>query len=142
MKGPYYAPQWHHRHRHFSPQARRRFERLADELDMIEALGVETIELPTYDMDIIVGGRQWLSRAGDLARQHGLYLCVETLFGGYVGMTHAASPSRLATELSLISHPHVVATLDFSHSYLQPFLSEARFRGLGRQSLGRPHGRM
>lgn len=29
----------------------------AAELDMIEALGVETIELPTYDMDIVVGGR-------------------------------------------------------------------------------------
>ena len=26
------------------------------ELDMIEALGVESIELPTYDMDIVVGG--------------------------------------------------------------------------------------
>ena len=29
----------------------------AAELDMIESLGVETIELPTYDMDIVVGGR-------------------------------------------------------------------------------------
>lgn len=28
-----------------------------DELDMIEVLGVEAIELPTYDMDIVVGGR-------------------------------------------------------------------------------------
>jgi sugar phosphate isomerase/epimerase len=27
------------------------------ELDMIEKLGVESIELPTYDMDIVVGGR-------------------------------------------------------------------------------------
>ena len=27
------------------------------ELDMIEALGVEFVELPTYDMDIVVGGR-------------------------------------------------------------------------------------
>ncbi|MCA3555623.1 sugar phosphate isomerase/epimerase [Aestuariivirga sp.] len=30
---------------------------LASELDMIEELGVESIELPTYDMDIVVGGR-------------------------------------------------------------------------------------
>jgi sugar phosphate isomerase/epimerase len=29
----------------------------AEELDMIEALGVEAIELPTYDMDIVIGGR-------------------------------------------------------------------------------------
>ena len=30
---------------------------LAEELDMIEALGVEAIELPTYDMDLVVGGK-------------------------------------------------------------------------------------
>lgn len=29
----------------------------ADELDMIEALGADAVELPTYDMDIVVGGR-------------------------------------------------------------------------------------
>lgn len=29
----------------------------ADELDMIDQLGVETVELPTFDMDIIVGGK-------------------------------------------------------------------------------------
>jgi len=29
----------------------------ADELDMIEGLGVEAIELPTYDMDIVIGGK-------------------------------------------------------------------------------------
>lgn len=29
----------------------------AAELDMIEALGVDSIELPTYDMDLVVGGR-------------------------------------------------------------------------------------
>ena len=173
----------------------------ADELDMIEALGVETIELPTYDMDIVVGGRirrpqldalkracsgrrvnysvhgplainfldeayrlprhlevlaaslevaaeigaehyvvhsgltpvqqgagieaaydrqrEWLSKAGDVARQHNLFLCVETLFGGYKGEVHASTPSRLAAELAAIDHPNVMATLDFSHSYLK-----------------------
>ena len=30
---------------------------LGEELDMIQALGVHSIELPTYDMDIVVGGR-------------------------------------------------------------------------------------
>jgi sugar phosphate isomerase/epimerase len=30
---------------------------LAEELDMIDQLGVETVELPTYDMDIVVGGK-------------------------------------------------------------------------------------
>ncbi len=172
-----------------------------DELDMIEALGVETVELPTYDMDIVVGGRirrpqldalkracagrsvgwtvhgplsinfmdeawrlprhfevlkasleiagevgagnyvihsglipvrqgealeaaydrqrEWLSKAGDVAAEHGLVLCVETLFGGYEGKVHASSPRQLAAELAAIDHPAVMATLDFSHSYLK-----------------------
>jgi len=171
------------------------------ELDMIEALGVEAIELPTYDMDLVVGGRirkpqlerlktacagrdviysvhgplainfmdeawrlprhlevlgaslevaaevgaehyvvhsglaplqqgagieaayerqrEFLSRGGDIARKLGLILCVETLFAGFKGEGHASSPSRLATELAAINHPNVLATLDFSHSYIK-----------------------
>lgn len=174
---------------------------LGEELDMIQALGVHSIELPTYDMDIVVGGRirraqlkalaracmardvsysvhgplainfmdeawrlarhfevlqaslevaaevgaenyvihsglspvqqaegieaaygrqrEWLAKAGDVARDHGLTLCVETLFAGYKGEGHATSPSRLATELAMIAHSNVMATLDFSHSYLK-----------------------
>lgn len=184
--------------------AHKRADDLSDldaELDMIEALGVETIELPTYDMDIVVGGRirrpqmealkravagrdvgfsvhgplsinfmdeayrlprhfevleaslevaaevgaenfvihsglaprqqgdgieaayrrqrEWLAKAGDAARQHGLYLCVETLFAGFDGRGYASTPVRLAGELAAISHPNVMATLDFSHSYLK-----------------------
>lgn len=184
--------------------AHKRADDLSDfaaELDMIEALGVETIELPTYDMDIVVGGRirrpqmealkraaagrpigysvhgplainfmdeafrlprhfevleasldvaaevgaenyvihsglirrqqgdgieaaygrqrEWLARAGDAARQRGLYLCVETLFAGYDGAGYASTPSRLAAELAAIDHPNVMATLDFSHAYLK-----------------------
>ncbi len=169
------------------------------ELDMIEALGVDAIEIPTFDLDVIVGGRirrpqldallracrdravlysvhgplainfmddgwrhprhfdvlkaslevaaeigaqhyvlhsglvplqqaagieaaydrqrEALSRAGDLARQHGLILCVETLFGE--PNNHASSPARLARELKTIAHSNVMATLDFSHSYLK-----------------------
>lgn len=171
------------------------------ELDSIEALGVDTIEIPLYELDVIVGGRirppqlealrracagrgcgysvhgplainfmaePWrlprhfevlaasleasaalgarhyvihsglvpvqpgqgieaayaqqreaLSRAGDMARAHGLTLCVETLFGGHGGEMHASSPRRLAAELALIDHPNVKATIDFSHSYLK-----------------------
>lgn len=173
----------------------------ADELDMIETLGVESIELPTHNMDLLAGGRirrpmletlkracagrdigysvhgplainfmdevyrlprhmeileaslevaaelgaehyvmhsglapiqqaagleaaygrqrDYLSKAGDIARQHNLLLCVETLFGGYDGKVHASWPSRLAAELEAVAHPNVMATLDFSHSYLQ-----------------------
>lgn len=184
--------------------AHKRADDLSDfgaELDMIEALGVEAIELPTYDMDIVVGGRiqrpqlarlkaacagravawsvhgplainfmdeawrlprhmevleasleiaaelgaenyvihsglapqqqgaglqaayerqrEWLAKGGDLARKHGLILCVETLFAGYKGEGHASSPSRLAAELAAIGHPNVLATLDFSHAYIK-----------------------
>lgn len=154
----------------------------ADELDMIEELGVEAVELPTYDTDIVIGGRirrpqvealkracadrnvaysvhgplainfmdesyrlprhmevlkaslevaaevgavnyvmhsglmpaqqsavleaayerqrEWLARAGDIARELDIYLCVETLFAGYDGARHTASPSKLAAELA------------------------------------------
>jgi sugar phosphate isomerase/epimerase len=171
------------------------------ELDMIEGLGVEAIELPTYDMDIVIGGRirrpqlealkracagrgvvysvhgplainfmdeawrlprhlevlqaslevaaevgaenyvvhsglvrtqqgdgveaayerqrEWLARGGEIARQHGLILCVETLFAGFEGKALASSPARLAAELEAIGHPNVTATLDFSHAYLK-----------------------
>lgn len=172
----------------------------AEELDMIEALGVQSIELPTYDLDIVVGGkirndqlarfksaclgrdvaftvhgplainfmdepyrlsrhmevlkvslevaaevnagnyvlhsgivpmqqangieaayerqREWLSRGGDIAREHGLTLCVETLFTDG-GNTQTASPRRLANELAMINHPAVMATIDFSHAYIK-----------------------
>lgn len=173
---------------------------LADELDMIEELGVQSIELPTFDFDLVVGGkiraeqlarlkkacagrvvgftihgplainfmdepyrlprhmdvlkaslevaaevkatnyvlhagmiptqqaagleagydrqREWLSRGGDFARQHGLTLCVETLFADN-GTIQTASAGRLAKELSLINHAAVMATIDFSHAYLK-----------------------
>ena len=187
----------------------------AMELDMIEELGVATIELPTYDMDIVVGGRirkaqmdalkracsgravtytvhgplainfmdeawrlprhlevlaasldvaaevrainyvlhagvapmqqaqgledaylrqrEWLKRAGDLAAERGITLCVETLFTDN-GSQYTPSPLRLAQELASIGHPAVMATIDFSHSYLRldfegrrsDYLSEVR----------------
>ncbi len=76
--------------------------------------------------------RDWIAKAGDAAKERGLYLCVENLFGGYEGKVHSSSPSRLARELRAINHSHVVATLDFGHAYLQQnfsggdFLAEAK----------------
>lgn len=171
------------------------------ELDMIEALGVDSIEIPTFDLDLVIGGRirrpqlaalkratagrqviysvhgplainfmdetyrhprhldvleaslevaaeigaenyvlhsgmtpvqqgdgieaayarqrAALATAGDMARRHGLVLCVETLFAGFDGSGHASSPARLAAELAAVDHPNVMATIDFSHSYLK-----------------------
>ncbi|MBO1905410.1 sugar phosphate isomerase/epimerase [Microvirga sp. 3-52] len=172
----------------------------ARNLDHVQGFGVDTIELPTYDLDLLAGGRirkgqlaalkgicahrdvtytvhgplainffdvpyrnqrhfeilqasvevaaelgaihyvmhsgligvtqhdgleeayarqrEWLARAGEFAQQHNMILCVENLFGGYEGKVHAASPSRLARELAAVGHSHVMATLDFSHAYL------------------------
>lgn len=69
--------------------------------------------------------RDYLHRAGDVAKSLGLYLCVENLFGEYHGKIHTPTPSRLAQELKAINHSHVCATLDISHAYL-----ELDFRGL------------
>ena len=173
---------------------------IAAKLDAVQALGVDTIELPTYDWDLIVGGRirkealaklkaacagrgvtytvhgplainfldepfrlprhfevlqasievaaelgaihyvahsglmpmtqqpgiedayrrqrEWLTRAGHVAEAHGLYLCVENLFGVYEGKVHSATPAKLAAELTATGHSHVAATLDFSHAHL------------------------
>ncbi|MGY2047344.1 sugar phosphate isomerase/epimerase family protein [Methylobacterium sp. JK268] len=170
-------------------------------LDRVQALGVDTIELPTFAMDLVVGGRirrphldalrracagrpvrysvhgplsinffddparlprhfevlkaslevaaeigalhyvlhsglaaiaeesvldgayarqrEWLARAGEVAGKLGPLICVETMFGGHEGKVHCASPQRLAAELAAIDHPHVRATLDFSHSFLR-----------------------
>jgi sugar phosphate isomerase/epimerase len=62
--------------------------------------------------------REWLSLGGDIAREHGLTLCVETLFTDG-GNAQTASPRRLANELSLINHSAVMATIDFSHAYIK-----------------------
>ncbi len=170
-------------------------------LDDIETLGVESIELPAYDMDLVVGGRickpqlavvkaaiagrkvgwtvhgplsinfmdeafrgprhfevltasveaaaelgaavyvlhtghvsvqaaegiedayarqrDWLAKAGSLAKAHGLTICVENLFDWTWGKLHTATASRLARELAAVAHPHIRATVDFSHAYLE-----------------------
>lgn len=184
-----------------APRCRSDLSDLGHILDEVEALGVETIELPNFDMDLVVAGRirgshldrlkdacrgrqvaytvhgplainffddparlsrhfevmkasmevasevgaihyivhsgimavqplevvegayarqrEWLARAGDVAQDLGLLVCVETMFGGHEGRIHASTPSRLAAELDAIAHPNVWATLDFSHSYLR-----------------------
>jgi len=63
--------------------------------------------------------REWLAKAGDVARDCGVLLCVETMFGGHHGKIHASTPSRLAREIAQIDHSHVWTTIDFSHSFLR-----------------------
>ena len=68
--------------------------------------------------------RDWLHRAGDLAKTLGLAICVENVFDWEWGKLDTASPSRLAREIAAIGHDSVRATLDFGHAHL-----EAGFRG-------------
>jgi hypothetical protein len=68
--------------------------------------------------------REWLARGGDLARQHGLILCVETPFAGYKGEGHSSSPSRLAGRARSDRSPQRAR-----HARLQPCLHKLDFDG-------------
>ena len=182
---------------------------LAAILDDCQSLGVDTIELPTYDMDLVVGGkvdkpqmavfkkslagrsvgwtvhgplsinlmddafriprhfevlkasvevaaqigatnyvlhtghraigladgiddayarqREWLTKAGDLAKAHGIAICVENLFDWTWGKLHTAPASHLARELITVGHSHISATVDFGHAYLETGWRGGRF---------------
>ena len=106
----------------------RHFEVLAASLEVSATLGAKHYVIHSGLAPVQAGEgikaayerqREAFSRAGDMARAHGLILCVETMFGGYEGQMHASTPRRLAAELALIDHPNVQATIDFSHSYLK-----------------------
>lgn len=74
--------------------------------------------------------RGHLAAMGDLARAHGVTLCVENIFE-FEGRRVTALPGRLARELAAIGHPNVAATFDISHGWLHcaqqgaDFLAEA-----------------
>lgn len=106
----------------------RHFDVLVASLDIAAEVGAQNYVLHSGIMPIAPAEtvalayarqREWLSRAGDVARERNLTLCVETMFGGYEGKIYASTPSRLAGELAAIDHSHVRATLDFSHSFLR-----------------------
>lgn len=71
-----------------------------------------------------------LAAMGDVARAHGVTLCVENIFD-IAGRGVTALPGRLARELAAIGHPNVAATFDISHGWLHcaqlgaDFLAEA-----------------
>jgi sugar phosphate isomerase/epimerase len=74
--------------------------------------------------------RDHLSAMGDIARAHGVTLCVENIFE-FEGRRITALPGRLARELAAVAHPNVAATFDISHGWLHcaqqgaDFLAEA-----------------
>jgi sugar phosphate isomerase/epimerase len=61
--------------------------------------------------------REYLVRLGDFAAQHGVLICVETIWN-FDGR-ETALPSRLAAEIRAVNHDAVQATLDYAHSSLQ-----------------------
>ena len=63
--------------------------------------------------------REWLAKAGDVARQHGLYLCVETLFAGFDGRGYASTPLRLARELERLKSTYVNPAVVAAHDALR-----------------------
>ncbi len=81
---------------------------------------------PAYDRQ-----RGHLRAMADLARAHGVTLCVENIFE-HAGRGATALPSRLARELALIGHPNLAATFDLSHAALHcaqqgaDFMTEAQ----------------
>lgn len=74
--------------------------------------------------------REHLSAMGELAKAHGVTLCVENIFE-FEGRRVTALPGRLARELAAVGHPNVAATFDISHGWLHcaqlgaDFLAEA-----------------
>ncbi|MCA1298088.1 sugar phosphate isomerase/epimerase family protein [Stappia indica] len=105
----------------------RHYHLLETWLDITAELGAEhyvvhagmTLETdPARQQEAYVRQRDWLARAGDLARARNLHICVETLFE-HDDWKHTPTPARLAEELTAIGHPNVCATIDFGHSYIK-----------------------
>jgi len=61
--------------------------------------------------------QQALREMGDVAGSYGVEIAVETLFVEEPDR-YTADPVRLAEIIEAIDHPHIVGTLDFSHTYL------------------------
>ncbi|MFL5335151.1 MAG: sugar phosphate isomerase/epimerase family protein, partial [Geminicoccaceae bacterium] len=73
---------------------------------------------PPHELDRLHAiERAALREMGDVAARLGVRLAVETLFVE-TEQEYTADPVRLASELRAVDHPHVVGTLDVSHSYL------------------------
>lgn len=103
------------------------FQLLEASLDIAAELGAKHYVLhagmtmestPTLWQNAYDRQREWLFRAGDLARERDLHICVETLYE-HDEWKHTPRPSQLAAELEAIAHPNICATLDFGHSYLK-----------------------
>jgi sugar phosphate isomerase/epimerase len=111
----------------------RHFEVLKASLDVAAAVGARHYVMhtgfrPLAPADIVEAAyarqRDWLARAGELAGDLGIVICVENVYDWTWGKLEMATPARLARELEAIANPAVRATLDVSHAHL-----DAAFRG-------------
>lgn len=69
--------------------------------------------------DAFARQRDYLARAGEIARVHGITVCVENLFDWEWGRLTTATASRLAAEIEAVGHPNIRATIDFGHCQLE-----------------------
>lgn len=77
------------------------------------------VRAPGDDIEVAYARqRDALARAGELAADAGVILCVENVFR-FDGARETASPAKLAGELDAIGHPAVKATLDVSHAFIR-----------------------
>jgi sugar phosphate isomerase/epimerase len=72
--------------------------------------------------------RAHLARLGDVARDHGVTVCIENLFEWH---PYVATPglARLAREIAAVGHEAVRATFDFSHGLIHATQTGSDFLG-------------
>jgi len=68
--------------------------------------------------------REALTELADFARPHGVRIALENIFTTEPGQ-YRQTPAEVAETVKAVSHPNVVALIDFSHAYI-----ESTFRGL------------
>ena len=102
-------------------------------LEFTAAIGAE---VEVHHTGIMPSGPAWLveeyhareaaalAELGEKAKSLGIRIAVECLFAEQCE-NYTATPARLAEEIRAVGNDHVVATLDFSHAYIQ-----CNYRGL------------
>ena len=67
--------------------------------------------------DLINIQKQEYFKLAEIAKEHGVKLCIENIFP-YTNLHFTALPSELSKNISEINHPNARTTIDFSHAYI------------------------
>ncbi len=86
---------------------------------------VGDLQMPAIE-DAFARQREYLTKAGDFAEEHGVILVVENVFT-YQRTEYTALPARLGEEIKTVDHPNVWACFDFSHGYITSTLRGSDF---------------